>query len=87
MHPDEYAKRLNSLKKFGLKVNIYNEKKIRDLFKEADICINLIGILFEKRKGNTFNNIHTVFPTLLAKLAQEYKLKNFIHLSALRITM
>ena len=26
LHPDEYAKRLNSLKKFGLKVNIYNEK-------------------------------------------------------------
>ena len=68
-----------------VETNIYNEKKIRDLFKEADICINLIGILFEKRKGNTFNNIHTVFPTLLAKLAQEYKLKNFIHLSALGI--
>ena len=24
LHPDEYAKRINSLKKFGLKVNIYN---------------------------------------------------------------
>ena len=26
LHPDEYAKRLNSLKKDGLKVNIYDEK-------------------------------------------------------------
>ena len=26
LHPDEYAKRLNSLKKHGLKVNIYDEK-------------------------------------------------------------
>ena len=31
LHPDEYAKRLNSLKKFGLKVNIYNEKKLKKL--------------------------------------------------------
>ena len=27
LHPDEYAKRLHSLKKDGLKVNIYDEKK------------------------------------------------------------
>ena len=31
LHPDEYAKRLNSLKKFGLKVNIYDEKKLKKL--------------------------------------------------------
>jgi NADH dehydrogenase len=68
-----------------IEANIYDEKKIRDLFKKADICINLIGILFEKKRGNTFYNIHTVFPSLLAKLSQEYKLKNFIHLSALGI--
>ena len=68
-----------------IEANIYDEKKIRDLFKKADICINLIGILFEKNRGNTFYNIHTVFPSLLAKLSQEYKLKNFIHLSALGI--
>ena len=65
--------------------NIYDEKKIRNLFSKSDICINLIGILFEKKKGNTFYNIHTLFPSLLSKLAKEYKLKNFIHLSALGI--
>ena len=31
LHPDEYAKRLSSLKKFGLKVNILNEKKLKSL--------------------------------------------------------
>ncbi len=31
LHPDEYAKRLNSLKKDGLKVNVYDEKKLRKL--------------------------------------------------------
>jgi uncharacterized protein YbjT (DUF2867 family) len=68
-----------------VEANIYDEKKIRNLFSKSDICINLIGILFEKKKGNTFNNIHTLFPSLLSKLAKEYKLKNFIHLSALGI--
>ena len=61
------------------------KKKIRSLFSKADICINLIGILFEKKRGNTFYNIHTLFPSLLAKLAKEFNLKNFIHLSALGI--
>jgi NADH dehydrogenase len=65
--------------------NIFDEKKIRELFKKADICINLIGILFEKNKANSFKNIHSVFPSLLAKLCKEYNLKHFVHLSALGI--
>ncbi len=31
LHPDEYAKRLNSLKKYGLKIKIYDEKKLKKL--------------------------------------------------------
>ena len=65
--------------------NIFDEKKIRELFSKADICINLVGILFEQKKGNTFKNIHSIFPSLLAKLSKEYNLKHFIHLSALGI--
>ena len=66
--------------------NIFEENKIRELFKKSDICINLIGILFETKKGNTFKNIHTVFPSLLARLSKEYNLNHFIHLSALGIS-
>ena len=65
--------------------NIFEEQKLRKLFENADLCINLIGILFESKKGNTFKNIHTVFPSLLSKLSKEYKLKHLIHLSALGI--
>ena len=65
--------------------NIFDEDKIKKLFQKADICINLIGILFEKKNGNTFKNIHTIFPSLLAKLCKEYNIKHFIHLSALGI--
>ena len=68
-----------------VEVKIFDEEKIRNLFKDADICINLIGILFEKRGGNSFKNIHSVFPSLLAKLCKEYKLSQFIHLSALGV--
>ena len=63
-----------------VEANIYDEKKIRELFKKADVCINLVGILYEQKKGNTFKNIHTVFPSLLSKFCKEYNLKHFIHL-------
>ena len=33
-----------------IEANIFDEKKIRELFKDTDICINLIGILYEKKK-------------------------------------
>ena len=67
-----------------VEANIFEENKIRELFKNADVCINLIGILFEK-KANSFRNIHTIFPSILAKLSKEYNLKHFVHLSALGI--
>ena len=68
-----------------VEANIFDEVKIISLFKKADICINLVGILFEKNKANTFKNIHSVFPSLLAKLSKQYGLKHFIHISALGI--
>ena len=67
-----------------VEANIFDEKKIRSLFQDADICINLIGILYEK-KGSSFKNIHTLFPSILAKLCKEYNLEYFIHLSALGV--
>ena len=59
--------------------------RLRKLFEKANICINLIGILYESKKGNTFKNIHSLFPSILAKLCKEYNLDNFIHISALGI--
>ena len=68
-----------------VEANIFDEAKIRKLFSKTDICINLIGILYENGKGNTFKNIHSIFPSILAKLCKEYKVQQFIHLSALGI--
>ena len=68
-----------------VEANINDELLIRSLFEKSDICINLIGILYEKKRGNSFKNIHTIFPSLLAKLCKEYNIENFVHLSALGI--
>jgi len=69
-----------------IEAKIFEADKIRKLFEKADICVNLIGILFEKKRGSTFKNIHTVFPSFLAKLSKEYNLKHFVHLSALGVS-
>ena len=68
-----------------IETNIFNESKLKDLISKTDVCINLIGILFEKGNFNTFHNIQTVFPSLLSKLCKEYNVQQFIQLSALGI--
>ena len=47
LHPDEYAKRLNSLRKDGLKVNIYDEKKLKKMGMHA-----LLGVGMGSIKGS-----------------------------------
>ncbi len=34
-----------------VEINNFDEKRIEDLMRECSICINLIGILYEKKKG------------------------------------
>ena len=41
LHPDEYAKRLNSLRKDGLKVNIYDKKKLKKLGMNALLGVGM----------------------------------------------
>ena len=67
-----------------IEANIFDEKQLNNLFKNKDVCINLVGILFENKK-NKFKNIHVNFPNILSKKSKEHKLKQFIHLSALGI--
>jgi NADH dehydrogenase len=67
-----------------VETNIFDEKKIGELIDKADICINLIGILYEKN-NSTFENIHHFFPSLISKKCRDYNVDQFIHLSALGI--
>ena len=67
-------------------IKSFNEKNISKLMERASVCINLIGILFEK-KNNHFNLLHSDLPFLLSKLAFKNSLKQFIHISALGIEL
>ncbi len=67
-----------------VELSYFNLEKIENLIEGCSICINLIGILFEKKK-NTFKNIHTDFPDLLSKLSSKKKIEKLIHLSSLGI--
>ena len=67
-----------------IEANVFDENQLNKLFEDKDICINLVGILFENKKNN-FKNIHINFPTILSKKCEEFKLKQFIHVSALGI--
>ena len=64
--------------------NSFSPEIISSLMDRCSICINLVGILYEKKKQD-FKNIHTNLPSLLSSIAKEKKLKNFIHVSALGI--
>ena len=44
LHPDEYAKRLNSLKRDGLKINIYDENKLKKLGMNALLGVGMGSI-------------------------------------------
>ena len=65
-------------------IDTFNENNIERLMDKSSICINLIGILFEKKK-NHFNLIHSDLPSLLSKVALNKSLDQFIHISALGI--
>ena len=67
-----------------VELKTFNIDKIRTLIKKCSVCINLIGILYEKKK-NQFKNIHTDFPALISKLSNEQKIEQFIHVSSLGI--
>ncbi len=67
-----------------VEAQIDDDVKIKRLISENDICINLVGILYEKGKKSTFKKVHTHFPEKISKFCKEEK-KNFIHISALAL--
>ena len=62
----------------------FDIEKIDNLVRNCSICINLIGILYEKKKDH-FKIIHTDLPNLLSKKSSKYNIDKFIHLSALGV--
>ena len=67
-----------------VEIQDFTSSKVDDLLKNCSICVNLIGILYEKNKGH-FKTIHSDLPNMLSKKAKLYKIEKFIHLSSLGI--
>ncbi len=67
-------------------ISSFNEENISRLMEKCSICINLIGILYEK-KENQFNLIHSDLPSLLSRVAFKKSIDQFIHVSALGIEL
>jgi len=62
----------------------YSVKDIAKAIEGSDAVINLIGILFEKRKQK-FKKLQTELPTNIAKAASKVGVKSFVHVSALGV--
>ena len=67
-----------------IKTNIFNAEDVKQVLKNCDYAINLVGILYETRKQK-FIQIHSHFPYLLSNLCNEIGIKNLIHVSALGV--
>ena len=67
------------------KVNINLNEQVKNFIQDCDICINLIGILYEK-SGNSFQRIHKDFVRdLVLAVKENKKIKHFIHFSSLGV--
>ena len=67
------------------KINIHSTDQIRNFIKDCEICINLVGILFEKG-SNSFKRVHTDFiNNLTFAIKEEKSIKHFIHFSSLGV--
>ena len=67
-----------------VEIKNFKTETLEDLIKNCSICINLVGILYEK-KQNHFKTLHTDLPDLISLLANKFKIEKLIHLSALGV--
>ena len=85
LHKAIFLKTSGSIGYIDIKeTKIFDYEKIIRLVDTADIVINLIGILFESGKINTFEKIHTLFPKFLSEICKK-KNKHLIHISSLGV--
>ena len=67
-----------------VKTNLYDSEDIKNILKNSNVVINLVGILYENRKQK-FHNLHSEFPNMLSKICLENNVEKLIHVSALGV--
>ena len=60
-----------------------NVESISEVVRGSDFVVNCIGIVFEKRKRQSFQQSHVEIPAMIAKICTEEGVKRFVHMSAL----
>ena len=66
-------------------VNLKSEESVENFLENCDVCINLVGILFETR-SQKFKELHTDFPRMLATIFSKSSGSNLlVHFSALGV--
>ena len=60
----------------------FEDTHLNEITKEADLVINLLGILYQKGR-HTFDKIHTEHAHKIAKACHHNQVKRFIHFSAI----
>lgn len=66
-----------------VQADIRNKDEVDQIVENADIVVNLIGILNESKKRNTFERIHAVFPAELAESCRKHKVSQLLHVSSI----
>ena len=67
-----------------VEIKSFEPNKIRELMRGCNVCVNLIGILYEKKNGQ-FNKFHRLLPDLISKIASESDINQLVHISSLGI--
>ena len=67
-----------------VEIKSFEPNKIRELMRGCNICVNLVGILYEKKNGQ-FNKFHRLLPDLISKIASESDINQLVHISSLGI--
>lgn len=66
-----------------MQADIRNKDEVDQIVENADIVVNLVGILNESKKRNTFERIHAVFPAELADSCLKHKVSQLLHVSSI----
>ena len=65
-----------------IKCDFSNRDDLKKVIENADIIINLIGILYERKRGD-FENVHLNFVKKIVDISNTYTNKKIIHFSAI----
>ena len=57
-----------------IKINIFNESQVSSFLDNVDVCINHVGILYE-RENTSLKKLHFKFPELITNIIKEKKNK------------